>query len=182
MLEESIELVNSCYKNISKITIDNNEDTNTKTTVKRNKANALKPKRILKKADVQKTEKAKKEDALNAEAVIRETFKNAFDKIDKSKTVEENINSFLDEIGLDKTAPYIFKSFLAGTFVKKINYESILLELKKDAKNITEDGIKAELRKKFDEYISKYTDLKVKYPKISIINFIKIFVKTLREK
>ena len=95
------------------------------------------------------------------------------------KTVEEDINYFLDEIGLDKTAPYVFKSFLSGTFVKKVNYESILLELKKDTKNLTEDEIKAELRKTFDEYISKYPNLKEKYPRISIISFIKVFVKTL---
>lgn len=177
MLETCVDLVNSCYKSISKIKIDNDESSTNKSTVKRKKANISKSEKVLEKANVPKA--VKKENTENVETAIRKTFETAFDMIGRNKTVEEDINYFLDEIGLGKTAPFVFKSFLAGVNVKKINYESILLELKKDTKNVTEEQIKAELRKTFDEYILNYPDLKGKYPKISIINFIKAFVKTL---
>jgi len=180
MLETCVDLVNSCYKSISKIKIDNDESSTNKSNVKRKKANISKPEKVLEKANVPKA--VKKENTENVETAIRKTFKTAFDKIDKGKTVEENLNSFLDEIGLDKTAPFVFKSFRVSTQVKKTNYESILLELKKDTKNVTEEQIKAELRKIFDGYISKYPDLKGKYPKISIMNFIKAYEKTIFDK
>lgn len=171
MLETCVDLVSSCYKTISKIRIENSNEEVTKTKISNVLSNESK-KRVVKNED----------NITNIEMLINNTFQTTFNSLDSSKTVEENINIFLDGIGLDKNAPYVFKSFLIGTNVKRINYESILLELKKGSKNVSEEDIKRELRKTFDKFLTSHTDLKAKYAKISIMTLIKSFVKMLNSK
>jgi len=77
MLETCVDLVNSCYKSISKIKIDNDESSTNKSNVKRKKANISKPEKVLEKANVPKA--VKKENTENVETAIRKTFKTAFD-------------------------------------------------------------------------------------------------------
>ena len=162
-IEPAVDFVNKFYKNICKIKISDfsKSDKGTETMVESNKSTIS---------------------LGNLELYIIDTFNEAFEKIDAQKSVKENINTFLDNIGLDKDAPFIFKSFLIGTKIKRISYENIVLELKKEVKNISEEGIIREIKKTFDKFLDEHKEVKERYSKISITCFIKMFVKKLNAK
>ena len=111
------------------------------------------------------------------EAALFEAIGSSLDKLDKSKPIEEQVESFMAEIGMPKTAKLVAQSFTVACDIKKINYENIISQLHSLNPNITEDIINASLKETFKSWLEQYPTLAEKCPKISITALLKVFAK-----
>ena len=111
------------------------------------------------------------------EAALREVIGFAFDKLDASKTVREQVESFLTDIGMTTTERMVTQSFIIACDIKKINYENVLLGLHKEFPEVKEEIIKNILKEAFKNWLEKYPTLAEKCPKISLMAILKVFAK-----
>lgn len=117
---------------------------------------------------------------LNEETAIVEIIGDALSKLNKAQNPEDQIASFLTDLGMPVTNKVLTTSFIIACNIKKINYENVLLELKKKYPNIGEKIIKASLREEFKNWLKQYPALSKKYPKISIMTLLKVFAKEFK--
>ena len=101
----------------------------------------------------------------------------SFDKFDKSKKVEEQVEDFMNEIGMPTSANLVTQSFVIACDIKKINYENVILELCKLNPNIRDEIIKASLKENFKKWLEQYPEIAEKCPKISLMSMLKVFAK-----
>ena len=111
------------------------------------------------------------------EAALLEIIGFALDKLDNSKMVEEQVESFLTDIGMTTTEKMVTKSFIIACNIKKINYENLLLRLHKEFPKMKDQSIKNILKKSFMNWLNKYPTLADRCPKISLISILKVFAK-----
>jgi len=115
----------------------------------------------------------------SAEDYVTNIIADALNSLDKSKPVEEQIDDFLDAIDLPKDVKFVRSAFIVACIVKKVGYESIILELHNEYPKIREEIIKENLKEEFKKWLTKHPDVKENYPKISIIALLKIFAKKM---
>lgn len=111
------------------------------------------------------------------ESALLEVIGFAFDKLDSSKKVEEQIESFLNDIGMTTTERMVTNSFIIACDIKKINYENVLLGLHELFPTVKEEIIKNILKDAFKNWLDKYPTLAEKCPKISLMAVLKVFAK-----
>lgn len=111
------------------------------------------------------------------EAALLEAIGFAFDKLDTSKKVEEQVESFLTDIGMTTTERMVTQSFIIACDIKKINYENVLLGLHEEFPKVKEEIIKNILKEAFKNWLEKYPTLAEKCPKISLMAVLKVFAK-----
>lgn len=116
----------------------------------------------------------------SAEDYVAELLASSLANLDKSKPVEEQIEMFLNGIGFQTNEKIIRQSFVAACEVKKVGYESIILELRNVYPKINEEIIKTTMRKEFKKWLTLYPEAKEKYPKISFMVLLKVFVRKMR--
>lgn len=109
-----------------------------------------------------------------------ELFKEAFDKLEATKSVNENIDVFFTDIGMPTNLKMVRESFIIACDIKKINFENIILELKKLHPNIKEEIIKSSLRTDFKGWLEMYPTLMEKFPKLSLMSLLSAFAKRVR--
>lgn len=114
---------------------------------------------------------------VSTEKALLKTFSSAFDKLDPSKTIEEQINSFLTDIGMITTEKIVKQSFVIACAIEKITYEKVIHELHNIHQNLSEPNIKAVLKKNFKEWLTQYPELEKHYPKLSFMSLLKAFSK-----
>lgn len=97
--------------------------------------------------------------------------------LDKNSNLEPQLDILLTAIGMSN-APLVKQAFIAACEVKKVKYESILIELKNRNPELKEDEIKQALKDAFKAWISNnHPTITEQFPKISIISLLKFFVK-----
>lgn len=110
------------------------------------------------------------------ESALLECIGIFLDKLDKSKSVAKQVESFMSEIGMSADE-LVAQSFVIACDIKKINYENVILELHKLDPNTKEDIIKANLKKSFKSWLEQYPTLAEKCPKLSLMSVLKVFAK-----
>ena len=120
------------------------------------------------------TESSKKYN--NVENALLEVIGFAFDKLDPSKKVEDQVESFLEDIGMVSNK-MITQSFISACDIKKIKYDNVALRLHEEFSEVDEETIKNTLKETFKNWLEKYPILAEKCPKISIIYMLKLFAK-----
>ena len=114
--------------------------------------------------------------AKNRENALLSEIGTALENLDKSKSPEEQIVSFLTEINMP-TNQLVKQSFLLAFNVEKISFKSITSELCKLNSELSLNSIKKTLRKTFNSWLKQYPAIEENYPQISIISLIKLFAK-----
>lgn len=116
---------------------------------------------------------------VSAEDYLTSIVSDALGSLDKTKPIEDSVDEFLDAIGMSKNGKIIRNSFIAACIVKKIGYESIIIELHNSFPKMREEIIKATLKEEFKKWLAIHPDVKESYPKISIMALLKIFAKKM---
>lgn len=111
------------------------------------------------------------------ELALLEIIGPSLDKLNKSKSIKEQVEDFLDEIGMHATTKIIAQSFVIACDIKKISYESVILELRMLNPSIREDIIKITLQETFKGWLEQHPTLAEKCPKISFMSLLKVFAK-----
>lgn len=113
----------------------------------------------------------------NVEDAFAKSIGESIQALDKNSDLQLQLDKFLTTIGI-LNDPLIKQAFVAAFKVKRIKYESILIELKNQNPGQTEDEIKQALKDAFKTWIStNYPTITEQFPKISIISLLKFFVK-----
>lgn len=112
---------------------------------------------------------------ISSKDYVEMIFETDFSRLDKNKTIEEQIDMFLDIIGFPKTNRVVKQAFVAACEVKKINLENIIIEVHRVFNKTREEIIKAIMQEEFKKWLANYPDLRDKYPKISFTALLKIF-------
>lgn len=113
------------------------------------------------------------------ETALLEVIGSALDKLDNSKSATEQVEEFMNQIGMDTTTKLVTQSFIVACDIKRINYENVILELCKLNPNIRDEIIKASLKENFKKWLEKYPKLAEKCPRISLMSVLKVFAKRL---
>lgn len=116
----------------------------------------------------------------SVEDYMAELLASSLASLDKSKPIVEQIDMFLNGIGFQTNEKIIKQSFVAACEVKKVGYESIILELRNVYPKNREEIIKATMREEFKKWLTMYPEAKEKYPKISFMVLLKVFAKKMR--
>lgn len=98
-------------------------------------------------------------------------------KLDCNKTVEEQVETFLSDIGMVTTERMVTQSFVIACDIKKINYENVILELHNMFPKVKEENIKSILKENFKKWLEMHSELVESCPKISLMAMLKIFAK-----
>lgn len=114
----------------------------------------------------------------NEESALMEVISFALEKLDASKTLEEQVEAFLVDIGMSTSEKMVTQAFMIACNIKKINYENVILKLH-DVYHpeFKEDAIKRILQDNFKEWLVQYPTLAEKCPKISLMSVLKVFAK-----
>lgn len=126
-----------------------------------------------------KDSSAKADEKVSAEDYLTCIVSDALGSLDKTKSIEDSVDEFLDAIGMSKNEKIIKSSFIAACVVKKIGYESIIIELHNSFPKMRKEIIKATLKEEFKKWLAIHPDVKENYPKISIMALLKIFAKKM---
>ena len=110
------------------------------------------------------------------ENLLWKYLKKDLEKIDYSMTVEENIDYFLDSIGMS-TDEIIMQSFVIACNTKRITYAKIINQLKEMYPEKMSTELKKTLRDNFKKWLEKNPELATQCRQISIMNLLKIFAK-----
>lgn len=113
----------------------------------------------------------------NAEDTLQEVIGFAFDKLDPSKKVKDQVENFLADIGMVSNEKMITQSFVIACDIKKIKYDNVILRLHEEFPEMNEKTIKNTLKETFKYWLEKYPTLAEKCPKISIMAILKLFAK-----
>lgn len=132
------------------------------------------------KSDVTTTEDKPKKAAKKVggeESALLDVIGNALEKLNRTKKVEEQVEFFLTDIGMTTTERMVTQSFVIACNIKKINYESVILELHNMFPKVKEDIIKSVLKENFKKWLEQYPELVESCPKISLMTVLKVFAK-----
>ena len=113
----------------------------------------------------------------NIEDTLQEAIGFAFDKLDPSKKVEDQVENFLADIGMVSNEKLIQQSFVIACDIKKIKYDNVILRLHEEFPEMNEETIKNTLKETFKYWLEKYPTLAEKCPRISIVSIFKLFAK-----
>jgi len=113
----------------------------------------------------------------DAETNLLETFGFALDKLDSSKPVGDQVESFLTDIGMPSTERLVTQAFIIACNIKKINYENIISALHEKFPTIKQEIIKITLKETFKNWLKAYPTLAEKCSKISLMAVLKVFAK-----
>lgn len=113
----------------------------------------------------------------NVEDTLQEVIGFAFDKLDPSKNVEDQVENFLTDIGMVSNEKMITQSFVIACDIKKIKYDNVIFKLHEVFPEMNEETIKNTLKETFKYWLEKYPTLAEKCPKISIMAILKLFAK-----
>lgn len=111
------------------------------------------------------------------ESALLNVIGDSLEKLDCTKTVEEQVEIFLTDIGMATTERMVTQSFVIACDIKKINYENVILELHKMFPKVKEDIIKSILKENFKKWLDVYPELVESCPKISLMAVLKVFAK-----
>lgn len=111
------------------------------------------------------------------EATLLEAIGFALDKLDVSKKVEDQVESFLTDIGMTTTERMVTQAFIVACKIKKINYENLILELHEMYPKVNENIIKSILKETFKNWLEQYPTVAEKCYKISLMAVLKVFAK-----
>lgn len=115
----------------------------------------------------------------NAENVLLEAIGFALDKLDSSKEPEEQVDSFLTDIGMPISEKMVRQSFVIACDIKKITYKNVILKLHNMNPKVRENIIMVTLKENFKKWLDQHPELAKKCPKISFMSLLKIFAKRL---
>lgn len=110
------------------------------------------------------------------ENLLWKYLKKDLEKIDYSMTVEENIDYFLDSIGMS-TDEIIMQSFVIACNTKRITYAKIINQLKEMYPEKMSTELRKTLRDNFKKWLEKNPELATQCRQISIMNLLKLFAK-----
>lgn len=110
------------------------------------------------------------------ENLLYQYLKNDLESIDRSKTIEENVDYFLEGIGMSADE-MIMQSFVIACNIKKITYMNVIAKMIKLYPEKESREIKAFLKDSFKEWLEKNPELATQCRQISIMNLLKIFAK-----
>lgn len=116
---------------------------------------------------------------LSAEDYLSSLISDSLKSLNKDISLEEQVKTFLSSIGFDLTQNVVEKSFIVACELKKITYTSIESALFNTYPDFNATNIKSILQSEFNKWTIKHSELKKKYPTISIITLIKVFAKNL---
>lgn len=111
------------------------------------------------------------------ESALLNVIGNSLEKLDRTKTVEEQVETFLTDIGMETTERMVTQSFVIACDIKKINYENVILELHNMFPKVKEDIIKSILKENFKKWLDLHPELVESCPKISLMAVLKVFAK-----
>lgn len=130
-----------------------------------------------------KSDKIEKPDKVDYEAALIETIGFALDRLDNSKEVEEQVGSFLADIGMTTNEELITKAFIVACTANKVTYTGILNTLCKKFpekfRNMELSVMQRELKQHFRKWLENYPELAKRCPYISIMTLLKIFAKKI---
>ncbi len=116
----------------------------------------------------------------NVEDALAELIGESIQALDKNSDLEPQLDDFLTTIGISNEI-LIKQAFLVACKVKKVKYESVLIELKNQNPEQKEDEIKQALKDAFKTWIStNYPTITEQFPKISIMSLLKFFAKNYK--
>ena len=72
----------------------------------------------------------------------------AFDKLNVSQKIEEQVEMFLADIGMQTNESMIAQSFIIACDIKKINYENVIMRLHEQFPKLNEEKIKNILKER----------------------------------
>ena len=133
-------------------------------------------------ADVTTTEpKSKPKKAVKRigkeESALLNIIGGSLEKIDPTKTVEEQVSDFLSDIGMTTSDNLVNQAFVVSVYVNKIYYENVVSELHYMFPEVNECKIKSILQKSFKNWLKSYPELVENCPKISLISLLRVFAK-----
>ena len=111
------------------------------------------------------------------EIALMETVGAAFYKLDSSKKVEEQIDSFLTNIEMTTTEKIVTQSFVVACKIKKITYDNVILELQNIFPKVNEKIIEITLRNNFKKWLESHPEVAIKCPRITFMSMLKLFAK-----
>lgn len=117
---------------------------------------------------------------VSVEEYVANVIADALNSLDNSKSIEEQVDNFLDAIGMPKSSKILRSSFIAVYDVKKVNYESIICKIQSELPKIRGEIIKITLKDEFKKWLNKHPEITEKYPRISIIVLFKLFAKKIK--
>lgn len=111
------------------------------------------------------------------ETALLNAIGDSLEKLDCTKTVEEQVETFLTDIGMITTERMVTQSFVIACNIKKIKYENVILELHNMFPKVKEEIIKSILKENFNKWLDVHPELVESCPKISFMAVLKIFAK-----
>lgn len=177
-IDTIIDLINSHYTILS-IDIDNSD---TVSTILQPESKISSPEANSNETDSEIIASDEKTNTSNKlENALLENLGDAFDKLDPSGDIEDQINSFIKEIGFPEDDPLIKHSFVIACNLVKITYENVIYKLHEVFTELQETTIKYRLKEFFKEWMSKHPELE-DYPRMSFMIVLKVFVKRINNK
>ena len=110
------------------------------------------------------------------ENLLYQYLKNDLESIDRSKTIEENVDYFLEGIGMSADE-MIMQSFIIACNIKRITYMNVIAKMIKLYPEKESREIKTFLKDNFKEWLEKNPELEMQCGTISFMNLLKIFSK-----
>lgn len=111
------------------------------------------------------------------ESALLNIIGDSLEKLNRTKTVEEQVETFLIDIGMATTEKMVTQSFVIACNIKKINYENVIIELHNMFPKVKENIIKLILKENFKKWLDVHPELVESCPKISLISVLKVFAK-----
>ena len=93
------------------------------------------------------------------ESALLNVIGNSLEKLNRTKTVEEQVETFLADIGMATTERMVTQSFVIACDIKKINYENVILELHNMFPKEKENIIKSILKENFKKWLDVHSEL-----------------------
>lgn len=109
---------------------------------------------------------------------ILKVLGSALDNIDHTKTIEEQIDGFLKEIGMPRNL-LLNEAFVVASKIKKINFASVLTALGEKFPNMTEEKIRRELMSQFRDWLKTQPYYLRKHKNLSLMQVIKPVIKRI---
>ena len=113
----------------------------------------------------------------DSESALLEVIGESLEKLDPTKKAEEQVESFLTDIGMTTSESVFTQSFLVACNIEKINYENVILELREMFPKVKENIIKLILKENFKKWLNLHPELVERCPKISIMAMLKVFAR-----
>lgn len=114
------------------------------------------------------------------ESALLELFSDAFNKLDRNKSAEEQIDVFFTDIEMPSDLEFIKEAFIISCKIDTINFDNIISELTKSHPEIKETIFKTSLKTDFKNWLKKYPKLTDISPRFSFTSLIKTFVKCIK--